>query len=119
MKNQQATLVDFNSAFVNVTISAARLINGKPSIMDLLLAAKGDWVMTEESAKQIKYLYPVRKNKILGVFEVVDYTMVTKGDQNRVRFNLKAIYEGSTLLLENAVSELTLTNFVVKFFNQI
>ena len=116
MKTKHETPENFDSAFVNVTLSAARLINGKPSINDLSTAAKGDWVMSEDAAKKIKYIYPVRKNQILGVFEVLDYTMLVTPDQTRVRFTLKAIFEGRTPLLESAVSNLTATNFVVKYF---
>ena len=116
MKLKQDTPENFDSAFVNVTLSASRLINGKPSINDLSNAAKGDWVMTEESAKKLKYIYPVRKNQILGVFEVVNYTMIITKDQTRVRFTLKAIFEGRTPLLESAETNLTSTNFVVKYF---
>jgi len=114
MKTQQIP-ENFNSAFVNVTLSAAR-INGKYAVMDLLKAASGDWVMAEESASKIKYLYPVRKNEILGVFEVTSFQMVNKGDQPRVRFTLKPIYQGSTKLLENAINHITSTNYVVKYF---
>ena len=117
MKTKQETPENFDSAFVNVTLSAERLINGKPkSLNDLATAAKGDWVMSEDAAKKIKYIYPVRKNQILGVFEVLDYTMLVTPEQTRVRFTLKPIFEGRTPLLESAVSNLTATNFVVKYF---
>jgi hypothetical protein len=115
MKTKKSTPGNYNSAFVNVTLSA-KLINGKFPIMDLLKASTGDWVMTKESAEKIEYLYPVRKNQILGVFKVQDYKMVTIDGQTRARFTLKPIYEGSTRLTESALSVLTSTNYVVKYF---
>lgn len=115
MKTKQSTPANYNSSFVNVTLSA-KTISGKYPLMDLMKATTGDWVMTEESAKKIEYLYPVRKHKILGVFKVQDYTMVTIDGQTRARFTLKPIYEGSTKLVQNALSELTSTNYVVKYF---
>jgi hypothetical protein len=115
MKNKNSTPINYDSAFVNVTLSA-KIINGKYPLMDLMKSSTGDWVMTEESAKKIEYLYPVRKHQILGVFKVQDYKMLTVEGQSRVRFTLKPIYEGSTRLTENALSVLTSTNYVVKYF---
>lgn len=115
MKTKNLTPENYNSAFVNVTLSA-KTIGGKYPIMDLLKASTGDWVMSEESAKKIEYLYPVRKHQILGVFKVQDYKMVTIDGQTRARFTLKPIYEGSTRLLESATNALTATNYVVKYF---
>jgi hypothetical protein len=115
MKTKQSTSETYDSAFVNVTLSA-KTISGKYPLMDLMKATTGDWVMTEEAAKKIEYLYPVRKHKILGVFEVQDYKMITKDGQTRARFTLKPIYEGSTKLIQNALSEITSTNYVVKYF---
>ena len=115
MKTKQHTPEIYNSAFVNVTLSA-KTISGKYPLMDLMKASTGDWVMTEESAKKIKYLYPVRKNQVLGVFEVLDFQMITKEGQVRSRFTLKPIYQGSTKLLDKSLNELTSTNFVVKYF---
>ena len=115
MKKEQTIPEVFDSAFVNVTLSAKKIF-GKYAIMDLLKASTGDRVMSEDSAKQIKYIYPVRRHEILGVFEVSDYKVVYHDEQARIRFTLKPIYEGSTRLLESASSQLTPTNYVVKYF---
>jgi hypothetical protein len=108
-------LENFDSVFVNVTLSAPK-IDGKYAIIDLMRAATGDWVISEEAAKKIKYVYPVRKHQVLGVFEVDGYQMVTEDEQTRARFNLKPIYNGSTPLLEKAKGVITPTNYVVKYF---
>lgn len=115
MKNKQSKSENYDSAFVNVTLSA-KTIGGKYPLMDLMKATTGDWVMTEDSAKKIEYMYPVRKHKILGVFKVQDYKMITIDGQTRARFTLKPIYEGSSKLIQNALSEITSTNYVVKYF---
>lgn len=114
MKNKQSIPENYDSALVNVTLSAKN-INGKYSIVNLLKVSTGDWVMSEESAKKIKYLYPVRKNKILGVFEVIDYKMVNISGKLRVRFDLKVIYEGSYKLISIAENEINKTNYTVKY----
>ena len=112
---KQKTPENYNSAFVNVTLSA-KPIGGKFPIMDLLKASIGDWVMLEESAKKIEYIYPVRRNQVLGVFKVVDFQMIIQDGQSRARFSLKPIYEGSTKLLDKALNEVASTNYVVKYF---
>jgi hypothetical protein len=101
-----------NSALVNVTLSITK-VNGKYPLYDLKRVAVGDWVMSEESASDIKYLFPVKGNEVLGVFEVESYTMIG----NRVRFKLKNIYQGSTKLMNEAHEEALRTNYVVKYFN--
>ena len=115
MKTKNSIPENYNSAFVNVTLSA-KSIDGKYPLADLMKSSVGNWVMSEESAKKIEYLYPVRKNQVLGVFKVVDYTMVDISGQTRVRFTLKPIYEGSSKLLGNATDLITSSNFVVKYF---
>jgi hypothetical protein len=101
-----------NSAFVNVTLSITK-INGKYPLYDLKRVAAGDWVMTEEAASTIKYLFPVKANEVLGVFEVESYKVI----DNRVRFKLKNIYLGSLRLMNEANEEASRTNYVVKYFN--
>jgi hypothetical protein len=101
-----------NSAFVNVTLSITK-INGKYPLYDLKRVAAGDWVMTEEAASTIKYLFPVKANEVLGVFEVESYKVI----DNRVRFKLKNIYLGSLRLMNEAHEEAARTNYVVKYFN--
>jgi|688.fasta_scaffold1541519_1 hypothetical protein len=115
MKKVQPTPENFNSAFLNVTLSA-KTIDGKYAMWDLQQASKGNWVISEEAAPKVKYVYPVRKNKILGVFEVTGYEVLEIDGQNRVRFELKAIYENSTRMISTAESHLNKTNYVVKFF---
>ena len=101
-----------NSAFVNVTLSITK-INGKYPLYDLKRVSAGDWVMTEEAASTIKYLFPVKANEVLGVFEVESYKVI----DNRVRFKLKNIYQGSLRLMNEAHEEAQKTNYVVKYFN--
>jgi hypothetical protein len=101
-----------NSAFVNVTLSITK-INGKYPLYDLKRVASGDWVMTEGAASTIKYLFPVKANEVLGVFEVESYKVI----DNRVRFKLKNIYQGSLRLMNEAHEEAARTNYVVKYFN--
>ena len=101
-----------NSAFVNVTLSITK-INGKYPLYDLKRVAAGDWVMTEEAASTIKYLFPVKANEVLGVFEVESYKVI----DNRVRFKLKNIYQGSLRLMNEAHEEAQKTNYVVKYFS--
>jgi hypothetical protein len=101
-----------NSAFVNVTLSITK-INGKYPLYDLKRVSAGDWVMTEEAASLIKYLFPVKANEVLGVFEVESYKVI----DNRVRFKLKNIYQGSLRLMNEAHEEASRTNYVVKYFN--
>jgi hypothetical protein len=108
-----------NSTFVNVTISAEKMVNGKFSLADLMYASKGWWVMNEDIAEQIEYVFPVRKNEVLGVFKVVGYEkgVDEKNGRSRINFDLKMIFEGSTQLLESAKTELTSTHYVVKQFS--
>ena len=101
-----------NSAFVNVTLSITK-INGKYPLYDLKRVVAGDWVMTEEAASTIKYLFPVKANEVLGVFEVESYKVI----DNRVRFKLKNIYQGSLRLMNEAHEEAQKTNYVVKYFS--
>jgi hypothetical protein len=117
MKNKQQIPTDINSTFVNVTLSA-KPIDGKYPLYDLKQASKGWWVMTEETASKIKWVFPVRRNKVLGVFEVEGYECapdITTGN-NRVNFRLKNIYEGSTAMINEAIEEINSTHFVTKYF---
>jgi hypothetical protein len=102
-----------NSAFVNVTLSITK-INGKYPLYDLKRVSAGDWVMTEEAASTIKYLFPVKANEVLRVFEVESFI---RNNDGRVRFKLKNIYQGSLRLMNEAHEEAQRTNYVVKYFN--
>ena len=109
---------DANSVFVNVTISAKR-ISGKYPLSDLKKASEGWWLMNPKTAENIKYVFPVKSNQILGVFEVVGMESAPdlKTRAIRVKFDLKMIFEGSTQLLDAAVDELvSTTHFVTKYF---
>ena len=102
MKNKRELPENFNSAFVNVTISAKK-IGSKYPLYELLKSARGNWIMSNETADKIKYIYPVRKNEILGVFEVTGYEAITNQDsEHRVRFDIKPIFINSTRLTESA-----------------
>lgn len=106
----------YNSTFVNVTISA-KGADGRYANADLRNSAKGNWVMTESAASDIKYIFPVKQNKILGVFESVGYSVVDQDGKDRIQFNLKPIFEGSHTLISRAQDELNKTNYVTKHFN--
>jgi hypothetical protein len=117
MKKQEQIQNDVNSTFVNVTLSA-KPIDGKYPLFDLKQASQGWWLMTEEVAKQIKYVFPVRRNKVLGVFEVESFESapdITTGN-NRVNFKLKMIFEGATALVNTAINEMSSTHYVTKHF---
>ena len=117
MKTEKNTTSEFDSTFVNVTLSAKK-INGKYPIGELIKNSTGEWLMTEDIASNIKWIFPVRKNQILGVFEAVSYT--SREDdltgKNRVTFKLKPVFEGSSKLIEVAFNELTKTHYVTKHF---
>lgn len=116
MKKQvYETPENYNSIFVNVTLSA-KTIDGKYPLGELRAASVGNWLISEDTAKRIKYLYPVRRNKILGVFEVTGYHVVKIEDQERIQFDLKFIFEGSTRLVESAQEYMNRTNYVTKLF---
>jgi hypothetical protein len=117
MKKQITIPEDINSTFVNVTLSA-KPIDGKYPLFDLMLASQGWWVMSEEVAAKIKYVFPVRRNKILGVFEVEGYDCapdLTTGN-TRVNFKLKMIFEKSRSLVDSALNEMNATHYVTKHF---
>lgn len=117
MKNQKTIPTDINSTFVNVTLSA-NPTDGKYPLYDLKQVSRGWWVMTEEIASKIKYVFPVKRNKILGVFEVESYESapdIITGN-NRVNFKLKMIFEGSSTLVESAINEMNSTHYVTKHF---
>ena len=117
MKKQNTIPTDVNSTFVNVTLSA-KPIDGKYPLFDLKQASQGWWLMTEEVASKIKYVFPVRRNKVLGVFEVESYESapdITTGN-NRVNFKLKMIFEGASALVNEAIVEMTSTHYVTKHF---
>tara|TARA_R110000868_G_scaffold45375_5_gene150567 strand:- start:4 stop:375 length:372 start_codon:yes stop_codon:yes gene_type:complete len=107
---------EFNSAFLNVTLSSNPGADGRYSIMDLKNSARGDWWIKPEYAKEIKYVFPVKKNKILGVLEVLGFDEVDINGKTRIRFNLKPIYEGSHTMISQANYDVNKTNYVVKLF---
>ena len=107
---------EYNSAFLNVTLSMKPDINGRYALGNLRESARGDWWINPGIAGKIKYVFPVKKNEILGVFEVVDFEEVEIDGKTRVRFNLKMIFEGSYQMKEKALSEVNRTNYVVKLF---
>lgn len=118
MKTQDEQIHDdINSTFVNVTISA-KIVDGKYPLYDLKRASEGDWIMSDEVAKKIKWIFPVRRNRILGVFEVDGFQSSPdqKTGNNRVRFDLKMIFEGSARLTESATEALNSTHYVTKHF---
>lgn len=108
---------EFNSAFLNVTLSSNPGPDGRYSIMDLKQTSKGDWWIKPEYAEKIKYVFPVKKNKILGVLEVKGFTEVDINGKTRIRFDLKPIYEGSHTMIGKANYDVNKTNYVVKLFN--
>ncbi len=117
MKKQNQILEDINATFVNVTISA-KTIDGKYPLADLKRASEGDWIMTEEIAERIKWVFPVRRNKILGVFAVEGFSVIPDptNKNNRIKFDLKMIFEGSYALTESALNVLNSTHYVTKHF---
>ena len=117
MKKQIPIPDDINSTFVNVTLSA-KPIGEKYPLFDLKQASQGWWVMSEEVASKIKWVFPVRRNKILGVFEVESYECEpdTITGNTRVNFKLKMIFEGSRTLVDSALNELNSTHYVTKHF---
>ena len=112
-----------NATFVNVTYSADTYstpgnIFEVPATV-LLTAAKGDWVMRDEEVLNgLKWLFPVRRNRILGVFVVEGWEYVeTDPKKPRVRFKLSIPQDlkQAKALKEEAQSEISTTNFVVKY----
>jgi hypothetical protein len=82
-------------------------------------AAKGDWVMRdEETLNGLKWLFPVRKNRVLGVFEIQSWEFVDSDPtKTRVRFELTipADLNAAKKLKEEAQTEVVSSNFVVKY----
>jgi hypothetical protein len=107
---------EYNAAFLNVTLSMKPDINGRYALSNLLNCSKGDWWINPGIANKIKYVFPVKKNEILGVFEVKGFEEVEIGGKTRVRFDLKMVFEGSHQMKLNAESEVNKTNYVVKLF---
>ena len=108
-----------NASFVNVTISVPTA-NGKYPLSDLLKVSRGWWVMKPEVAENMKYIFPVKANKVLGVFEVKGYQTapdIKNPDMIRVNFDLKMIFEGSHRLVESATTEMNTSHFVTKHFS--
>jgi hypothetical protein len=112
-----------NATFVNVTYSADTYstpgnIFEVPATI-LLNAAKGDWVMKDEGVlNELKWLFPVRRNRILGVFVVEGWEYVdTDPTRKRVRFKLQipSDLKQAKSLKEEAQSEISTSNFVVKY----
>lgn len=115
MKNDELEL-DINATFVNVTLSA-KPVNGKYPLFDLMKASRGWWIMKKDVAEKIKYVFPVRRNKILGVFEVKSFEHDPGDTGNiRVNFELKMIPEQMRPLMEAANEELNSTHYVTKHF---
>lgn len=116
MKKQQIP-DDVNSTFVNVTLSI-KTADGKYPLYDLMKSSEGWWVMTEDVASKIKYVFPVKSNKVLGVFEVKSYESAPDEitGNSRINFKLKMLFEESTSLLESANKEISKTHFVTKHF---
>jgi len=117
MKNTNQIPTDINSTFVNVTLSA-KPIDGKYPLFDLMQASKGWWVMSEEVASKIKWVFPVRRNKILGVFEVESFECAPDEitGNTRVNFKLKMVFEKSRSLVDSAINEMNATHYVTKHF---
>jgi len=107
---------EYNSAFLNVTLSMKPDINGRYALSNLLNCSKGDWWINPGIAKKIKYVFPVKKNEILGVFEVKGFEEVEIDGKTRVRFDLKMVFEGSHQMKVKASEEVNRTNYVVKLF---
>jgi hypothetical protein len=105
---------EYNAAFLNVTLSIQPDINGRYALSDLMGCTKGDWWINPGIASKIKYVFPVKRNEILGVFEVVGFEEIEIENKTRVRFKLKMIYEGSHQMKINAAPEVNKTNYVVK-----
>lgn len=108
-----------NSSFVNVTISVPT-VNGKYPLSDLMKVSKGWWIMKPEIAENIKYIFPVKGNKVLGVFEVKGFEHAPdskNSDMIRVNFDLKMIFQGSHQLVESAKEHISTSHFVTKHFN--
>ena len=112
-----------NATYVNVTYSADTYstpgnIFEVPATI-LLNAAKGDWVMKDEAVlNELKWLFPVRRNRVLGVFVVESWEYVnTDPKKPRVRFTLSIPQDlkQAKSLKEEAQSEISTTNFVVKY----
>ena len=105
---------EYNAAFLNVTLSMKPDINGRYALGDLMNHTKGDWWINPGIASKIKYVFPVKKNEILGVFEVVNFEEVEIDGKTRVRFKLKMVFEGSHQMKASANSDVNKTNYVVK-----
>jgi hypothetical protein len=117
------------STFVNVTYSAGEVLT-KGNIYDipanaLMEASKGDWVMSDpEVLDSLKWLFPVKKNRVLGIFEVVDWHKIESLPQDstrefRVRFTLRIPTDlrQAKSLKEAAQNQVGKTNFVVKYLD--
>lgn len=112
-----------NATFVNVTYSAGTYSTPNNlfeiPVMTLKEAAKGDWVMAdEEILNSLKWLFPVRRNRILGVFQIEGWEFVdTDPTKKRVRFKLQIPQNlnEAKRLKEEAQTEITTSNFVVKY----
>lgn len=105
---------EYNAAFLNVTLSIKPDINGRYALANLMNHTKGDWWINPGIAEKIKYVFPVKKNEILGVFEVVNFEEVEIDGKTRVRFKLKMVFEGSHQMKSSANSDVNKTNYVVK-----
>jgi hypothetical protein len=104
----------YNAAFLNVTLSIKPDINGRYALSNLMNHTKGDWWINPGIAENIKYVFPVKKHEILGVFEVVGFEEVEIDGKTRVRFKLKMVFEGSHQMKASATSVINKTNYVVK-----
>ena len=75
--------------------------------------------MKDESVlNELKWLFPVRRNRILGVFIVEGWEYVdTDPTRKRVRFKLQIPQDlkQAKSLKEEAQSEISTSNFVVKY----
>ena len=81
---------EYNAAFLNVTLSIKPDINGRYALANLMNHTKGDWWINPGIASKIKYVFPVKKNEILGVFEVVSFEEV-EIEVNKTNYVVKLI----------------------------
>ena len=98
-----------NAIIVNICKSAKPFKgNALPSRFVAQVASEGDWKMDFDRAEKIEYVVSMYKRECMYAWRVVSFqvveTLINGKIQERVRFEMKPVFEGSRSILENAAS---------------